>query len=101
MSQAPPFATLLIYVFRSQIMRLAEVVFEIVVSLYYGAGRKAAINGHLKKIDRFNQVVELVKFLRKADNRHCQKESQRERPQFQGQGTAQVRTPKAVFSHSV
>ena len=50
-------------------MGSAEVVFEIVVSPDYGIASEPAIEGHLKKIDRFGQVVELVKFLRKADNR--------------------------------
>ena len=61
-------------------MGSAEVVFEIVVSPGYSICGKAAVEGHFEKVDRFSQVVELVKFLRKADNRDCQKQSQRERP---------------------
>lgn len=54
-------------------MGSAEVVFEIVVSPDYSICGKAAVEGHFEKVDRFSQVVELVKFLRKADNRDCQK----------------------------
>ena len=54
-------------------MGSAEVIFEIVVSPDDRICGKAAVEGHFEKVDRFSQVVELVKFLRKADNRDCQK----------------------------
>ena len=70
-SQTPSSAALFIHFLRGEVMGSAEVVFEIVVSPDYGIASKPAVEGHLEKIDHFGQVVELVKFLRKADNRDC------------------------------
>jgi hypothetical protein len=51
------------------------------------------------KLDFKSQTLELVKFLRKADNRHYQREDQRRCPRYLGQDSVRSRANWAVFSH--